>query len=63
MPGLSLSDPGFDYAILSEFRMRPVVEDKEQRLLEKLLDRCEELGRLKGKTQQRTDFTDVVAAV
>ncbi|MBN1668140.1 MAG: transposase [Anaerolineales bacterium] len=26
MPGLSLSDPGFDHSILSEFRMRLVEE-------------------------------------
>lgn len=61
--GLALSDPGFDYSILSEFRMRLVVGGKEKVLLEKLLECCDELGLLKGKTQQRTDSTYVVAAV
>ena len=63
MLGLALSDPGFDYSILSEFRMRLVAGDKERLLLERLLERCDELGLLKGKTQQRTDSTYVVAAV
>jgi len=63
MLGLALSDPGFDYSILSEFRMRLVAGGKEKFLLEKLLERCDELGLLKGKKQQRTDSTYVVAAV
>jgi transposase len=61
--GLSLEDPGFDYSVLSEFRQR-IVEGKVQALLlEKLLERCEELGLLKGKKKQRTDSTHVIAAV
>jgi len=63
MLGLSLSDPGFDYSVLSEFRMRLVEGGKERLLLERLLERCDELSLLKGKTQQRTDSTHVVAAV
>ena len=63
MLGLRLSDPGFDYSILSEFRLRLVAGDKEKLLLERLLERCDEMGLLKGKTQQRTDSTYVVAAV
>ena len=63
MLGLTLSDAGFDYSILSEFRMRLVTGGKEKLLLERLLERCDELGLLKGKTQQRTDLTYVVAAV
>jgi transposase len=63
MLGLSLSDPGFDYSILSEFRQRLVEGGKEKLLLERLLERCDELGLLKGKKQQRTDSTYVVAAV
>ena len=61
--GLSLSDSGFDYSILSEFRVLLVEGEKEKLLLEKLLERCDELGLLKGKAQQRTDSTHVVAAV
>ena len=63
MLGLALSDPGFDYSVLSEFRLRLVEGGKEHLLLEKLLERCDELGLLKGKKQQRTDSTYVVAAV
>lgn len=63
MLGLALSDSGFDYSILSEFRLRLVEGGKERLLLEKLLERCDEFGLLKGKKQQRTDSTYVVAAV
>jgi transposase len=63
MLGLTLSDAGFDYSILSEFRLRLVAGGKAKLLLERLLERCDELGLLKGKTQQRTDSTYVVAAV
>jgi transposase len=63
MLGLELSDPGFDYSILSEFRTRLVTGEKSQLLFEKLLERCDELGLLKGKTKQRTESTHVLAAV
>ena len=63
MLGLKLTDPGFDYSVLSEFRMRLVDGGKEKLLLEKLLERCDELGFLKGKTKQRTDSTHVLASV
>ena len=63
MLGLKLTDPGFDYSVLSEFRMRLVEGGKEKLLLEKLLERCDELGFLKGKTKQRTDSTHVLASV
>jgi transposase len=63
MLGLELSDPGFDYSVLSEFRLRLVEGGKEKLLLERLLERCDELGLLKGKPQQRTDSTHVAAAV
>ncbi len=63
MLGLRLDDPGFDYSILSEFRQRLVAGGAETLLLEKLLDRCEALGFLKGKKRQRTDSTHILAAV
>lgn len=47
--GLTLDDPGFDYSILCEFRQRLLEGKTEAILLEKLLDRCEELDLLKGK--------------
>ena len=63
MLGLALSDAGFDYSVLSEFRLRLAAGGKEKLLLEKILERFDELGLLKGKTQQRTDSTHVIAAV
>jgi hypothetical protein len=36
--GLDLSDPGFDFSVLSEFRARLLAGDAEERLLEKLLE-------------------------
>ncbi|MDH3256844.1 MAG: IS1182 family transposase [Nitrospinota bacterium] len=63
MLGLGLSDPGFHYSVLSEFRQRLVSGGREQVLLDRLLERCQSLGLLKGKSKQRTDSTHVVAAV
>lgn len=63
MLGLSLEDPGFDFSVLSEFRQRLLQGDAEALLLEKLLERCEVLGLLRGKKKQRTDSTHVLAAV
>src|SRR5215203_3442307 len=39
--GLRLSDPGFNFSVLSGFRSRMVEGGKERLLLEKLLERCE----------------------
>jgi IS5 family transposase len=61
--GLELSDPGFHYSVLSEFRQRLVTHGQQRLLLEKLLERCAAKGLLKGKHQQRTDSTHVLAAV
>ena len=61
--GLKLEDPGFDFSILSEFRQRMLDGGAEAVLLEQLLERCEDLGLLKGKKKQRTDSTHVIAAV
>jgi len=61
--GLKLDDPGFDYSVLSEYRQRLLEGETEAILLEKLLERCEELDLLKGKKRQRTDSPHVIAAV
>lgn len=61
--GLKLEDPGFNYSILSEYRQRLLEGKTEAILLEKVLERCETLGLLKGKNKQRTDSTYVVAAI
>ena len=46
---LELSDPGFDFSILSEFRQRLLEGKAEQRLLDKLLERCQEKGWVKAR--------------
>src|ERR687889_2433774 len=61
--GLRLSDPGFDFSVLSEFRSRLVEGGKERLLLEKLLERCKERGYLKARGRQRTDSTHVLGAL
>lgn len=61
--GLELSDPGFHYSVLSEFRARLVAGGAEQILLEKMLEQCQAKGLLEGKSKQRTDSTHIVAAI
>ena len=61
--GLELTDSGFDYSVLSEFRSRLLAGKKEALLLDKLLDTLKELGLLKARGQQRSDSTHVLAAV
>src|SRR5919202_2702284 len=61
--GLELSDPGFDFSVLCEFRERLLTGGAPERLLERLLDVCRELGVLKARGRQRTDATHVLAAV
>jgi transposase len=41
---LEVTDPGFDHSVLSEFRSRLVRGHAEQRLLDLLLERCQEGG-------------------
>jgi transposase len=60
---LDLTDPGFDFSVLSEFRDRLLAGSAEELLLEKLLERCRALGLLKARGQQRTDSTHVLAAI
>jgi transposase len=61
--GLQLSDPGFDFSVLSEFRSRLVEGGKESLLLEKLLEGCKERGYLKVRGRSRTDSTHVLGAL
>lgn len=61
--GLELTDPGFDFSVLSEFRDRLLAGNAEERLLDKLLERSQALGLLKSRGQQRTDSTHVLAAI
>src|SRR5712664_1475349 len=61
--GLELTDPGFDFSVLSEFRDRLLAGEAAERLLEPLLERCRAMGLLKARGQQRTDATHVLAAI
>lgn len=61
--GLELSDPGFDYSILSEFRARLIQGQVEAILLDRILERFQVRGWLKAGGKQRTDSTHVLAAI
>ena len=61
--GLELTDPGFHYSILSEFRGRLLQGQQAAQLLDALLERCKQRGWLKARGKQRTDSTHVLAAV
>ena len=60
---LELTDDGFDYSVLSQFRQRLVEGQAELRLLDTLLTLFVERGLLKAGGKQRTDSTHVLAAV
>src|SRR5918912_723740 len=57
--GLELADAGFDFSVLSEFRDRLLAGSAEERLLDRLLERCRGLGLLKVRRPQRMDSTHV----
>jgi len=57
--GLDLSDPGFDFTLLSDFRSRLVQGKAEQVLLDAMLDLFKERGWLKQRQQQRSDSTHI----
>lgn len=61
--GLELTDEGFDFSVLSEFRKRLIENKQEHLLLDKLLLCCKEKGLLKSRGQQRTDATRVLASI
>jgi transposase len=61
--GLELTDPGFDYRVLCEFRARLAQGGAEQRLLDTLLEACKAHGLLKARGRQRTDSTHVLGAL
>ena len=57
--GLELTDPGFDFSILSDFRKRLLEGGAEQVLLDAMLAVFKEQGWLKPRQRQRTDSTHV----
>ncbi|MEM9945827.1 MAG: IS1182 family transposase [Cyanobacteria bacterium P01_D01_bin.36] len=60
---LELTDDGFDFSVLSEFRKRLVDKEQASLLLDKLLHCAQEKGLLKARGKQRTDATRVIAAI
>lgn len=60
---LELSDPGFDASVLCEFRARLVEGGAEHQLLDQLLERFKAKGWLKARGKQRTDATNILAAI
>src|ERR1700694_5277627 len=61
--GLGLTDPGFDFSVLSQFRTRLLASGTEMQLFELLLTQLKARGLLKAGGRQRTDSTHVLAAV
>jgi transposase len=60
---LELTDPGFDFSVLSEFRDRLIDGALEQHLLDGMLTLFRERDLLKVRGKQRTDSTHVLAAI
>jgi transposase len=61
--GLELTDPGFHFSVLAEFRARLVAGQEEHRLLDTMLERFKTRGLVKARGKQRTDSTHVLGAV
>lgn len=61
--GLELTDPGFHFSVLGEFRARLVAGQAEHLLLDTMLERFKARGLVKARGKQRTDSTHVLAAV
>jgi transposase len=61
--GLELTDPGFHFSVLAEFRARLVAGKAEHLLLDRMLERFKTRGLLKARGKQRTDSTHILAAV
>lgn len=60
---LELTDPGFNFTLLHDFRQRLLTHAGAQRLLDTFLQTCKARGWLKARGTQRTDSTSVVAAI
>ena len=61
--GLKLTDQGFDFSALSEFRGRLVAGSAEKLLLDLQLRRLKEAGLVAAGMRQRTDSTHVLARI
>src|ERR1700694_1489597 len=60
---LEITDAGFDFSILSEFRSRLLTNKAERRLFDVMLAQFREHGWAKERGKQRTDSTHVLAAI
>lgn len=60
---LELTDPGFDFTFLHDFRKWLLTHAAAQRLLDTFLATCKARGWIKARGTQRTDSTHVLAAV
>ena len=61
--GLELTDCGFNFSVLSEFRSRLIGGEAESLLLSTMLEQFSERGLLSASGKQRTDATHVLAAL
>jgi transposase len=61
--GMELTDSGFNFSVLSEFRSRLIAGGIEQQLLDLLIEQFKERGILKPRGRQRTDSTHVEASI
>jgi transposase len=61
--GLELTDEGFDFSVLSEFRDRLLSAEAGPRIFEELVKKLSDGGWMKKRGVQRTDSTHVLAAV
>jgi transposase len=60
---LELTDAGFHFTLLHDFRERLLAHDGAQRLLDTFLAACKARGWMKARGTQRTDSTHVLAAI
>jgi len=61
--GMDLAESGFDSSVLTLFRSRLLKGGREKLILDKLLERCQQLQLIKAKGQARTDSTHILAAI
>jgi transposase len=61
--GLELTDPGFHFSVLGDFRERLVEGKAEQLLLDRMLAHFQAQRLLKARGKQRTDSTHVLACI
>ncbi|MGC0407655.1 transposase [Streptomyces sp. SAI-163] len=61
--GLELTDPGFDYSVLSEFPTRLIEADAGQQIFDRVLEAARLAGMLKAPGRARTDSSHVLGAI